>query len=243
MGALDASRGTAARRLADRPATLFLMNVMELSRGGSGLNMARLEGDAVAAQRGSRAAMHRLSRVLQRGRVASLRPRCCVFGLPWRSAVGGPPRGRPARRVRRARSPGRDDPHPLDQAPALGRGRLGSAEPIYDEGQLGSALAASRRRIGYRQRSSGTGSPVRQGLGSAFELGWESLPVVFFVRCLSPEQTVQTCYEPILASHVKAASPGPRRPILRGARRLRSSRPDRSRPRRLIAPRGRDALS
>jgi hypothetical protein len=47
-------------RLSGAAATGYLMNVMAASRGGGGVNAARLASDAIAAQRGDRRALKRL---------------------------------------------------------------------------------------------------------------------------------------------------------------------------------------
>ncbi len=93
-------------------AAAYMMTVMDAARTGQGVNAEKLAADAIAAQRGDRAAQNRLYRVL-RPTVAG-RPRLLAsrVGAYRRSAPRRPSR-RAGRVASRARSPGRRDPGQL----------------------------------------------------------------------------------------------------------------------------------
>jgi hypothetical protein len=104
-------------------AAAYVATWMDASSRGEGLNAARVRGDAVAAQRGDRAARMRLFRAI------TPRTRCRVIAR--RPATNGRPRRRVVASRARARSPGRQrsatdsDPAPAERP--LGRDLISEA--------------------------------------------------------------------------------------------------------------------
>jgi|SRR5579862_211731 len=123
-------------RLEGAAATGYLLNLMRY--GDRGFDAARLSADAVAAQRGDRRALLRLFGIVRR-RLPAVRRR---------AGSGRRPSGRRLQRRSRARSPGRDGPHPHRPAPSRAIGLSGvAAAPRQDLGKAGADDPASRATL------------------------------------------------------------------------------------------------
>jgi hypothetical protein len=113
-GSLDSQERVEQVVLTKSVGTAYVMNLMSATQNGGGVDMARLNADAIAAQRGNRAARSRLFAAIRRSRPLALTsiPRVTA-GMPCRRlAAEGRPQRRPARSGLRARSrdPGPEPP-------------------------------------------------------------------------------------------------------------------------------------